>query len=180
MKKFKMITGIVCGLILSVAPVMASGIDFSGKSVDELLAIRSEVDEALFNAGGKTILYPGEYVVGQDIAAGRYTITPFSTTTERISTGYNCIIYKTKDAKAELDAATEAYVIQYYSTPEEERGKIESVKEYDYIVKQINSSNEDPATISLEEGQMMYIEWVTIFDPNIQLTIEKASGLFMD
>lgn len=72
----KKILAIALALILIGAAAYAA-IDLSGMSFDELLELRAQVDAALWASDGWTEakVPAGKYLVGDDIPAGRWTIT---------------------------------------------------------------------------------------------------------
>ena len=141
-------------LVSSVTLAENAGIDLSGKTVDELIAIRQAVDEALFEQGGKVILPQGMMVVGKDIAAGSYEIRSYQ--------NFNVVVWKSEEAISEAQIA-------YSKNP-----NVDTTQYMSYMGDFIAG---DIARITLNEGQVLMcntdIEGGT-------MTIEKVSGLFMD
>lgn len=77
-KKFITII-ITISVIIGVIPALAvsDGIDLSAMSFDELLALRQQVNMAIWQSDGwQAVEVPaGMYQVGVDIPAGKWTIT---------------------------------------------------------------------------------------------------------
>lgn len=71
----KKVIAIALALILIGAAAYAA-IDLSGMSFDELMALRQQVDKALWVSGGWTeaAVPTGDYYVGEDIPVGRWTV----------------------------------------------------------------------------------------------------------
>ena len=149
-------------LVSSVTLAENAGIDLSGKTVDELIAIRQAVDEALFEQGGKVILPQGMMVVGKDIAAGSYVIEVHGVKEIRSYQNFNVVVWKSEEAISEAQIA-------YSKNP-----NVDTTQYMSYMGDFIAG---DIARITLNEGQVLMcntdIEGGT-------MTIEKVSGLFMD
>ena len=66
---------IVLALLCPV--VLAEGVDLSGMSYEELLDLRAAVDEAIWASDGwQEVEVPGGvYVIGEDIPAGRWSVS---------------------------------------------------------------------------------------------------------
>lgn len=72
---------VVCSLLsvimlLSLSTVYAEGMDLSGLSFDELIALKDKINLAIWNSQEwQEVTVPqGEWVVGQDIPVGKWTI----------------------------------------------------------------------------------------------------------
>ncbi len=67
---------LVAVLLCAVVPAFASGIDLSGMSREELIALKNEIDLAIWaGEDWEEVLVPqGVYAVGEDIPAGHWTI----------------------------------------------------------------------------------------------------------
>lgn len=63
-------------LVLSIAPAAFADVDLSGMSFDELVALKDQINLALWNsADWQEVTVPqGLYKVGSDIPAGKWTI----------------------------------------------------------------------------------------------------------
>lgn len=72
----KKLAAILLALFVICAAACAEGIDLSGMSFDDLLALRQRVDEAIWNSDGwQSVTVPGGvYVIGEDIPAGRWSV----------------------------------------------------------------------------------------------------------
>lgn len=66
---------LIIGILLTAMFVIGGcAEDYTSMSVDELLKARAAIDQALYELGNMTVLLPGEYLVGEDIPAGRYYV----------------------------------------------------------------------------------------------------------
>lgn len=67
---------ITLALVLALAPAAFAGVDLSGMSFDELVALRDQIDLAIWNSQEwQEVEVPqGLYKVGADIPAGKWTI----------------------------------------------------------------------------------------------------------
>lgn len=77
-------------LMLAVQPaIAASGVDISGLSFDELLALKQEINLALWaSEEWQEVTVPaGVYEIGKDIPAGKWTIRPIDGDTARVYWG---------------------------------------------------------------------------------------------
>ena len=72
----KLFSLVLISLIL-VSPALAE-VDLSGLSFDELVALRAQVDAAIWASDGwqEVIVPTGTYMIGRDIPAGYWTIRP--------------------------------------------------------------------------------------------------------
>ena len=160
----KKIIAIFVGImtIVSSFSVFASDVDLSGKSVEELIVLRDAVDDAIFAAGGKTIVEGGEYLVGRDIAAGTYVVTVYSTVEENYPKGLaSYTIWNDKDAKA-----------KYADSDDDNRSSYCSIY-YEYI-----AGADGPIRFTVEDGEVLELD---ALNEGTVITIEKSSGgLFMD
>ena len=74
MKK-RIIAGLMAGAFL-IGGFALADVDLSGMSYEELIALHSDVIEAI-EASGEAVSFraePGEYIVGVDIPVGRYSV----------------------------------------------------------------------------------------------------------
>lgn len=59
--KIKSILGILCGVsLLTAIPVMASDIDLSSMSTEDLVALKDSINEEIANRGGDNIIGEGD------------------------------------------------------------------------------------------------------------------------
>ena len=77
MKKFFAVLLLLTTLF---TPAVAEELDLDGMSLEELLAMQSSIQQAIEKkiSGSGEILPEGEYVVGEDIKAGKYIFTVIS------------------------------------------------------------------------------------------------------
>ena len=64
-------------MLLFITPVLAEGIDLDSLTLDELVELRSLINDEINTRLAETssVFYPFDYIVGTDIPAGRYIIT---------------------------------------------------------------------------------------------------------
>lgn len=79
MKIKNIIPIVIASVMLIAVPVVASTVDFSfikDYSDEELLALRSEIDNEILSRDMPTSaeLIPAEYLIGEDIPAGKYSL----------------------------------------------------------------------------------------------------------
>lgn len=69
---------LACVLILALAPAAFADVDLSGLTFDELVALKDQINLALWNsADWQEVTVPqGVWQVGADIPAGKWTIKP--------------------------------------------------------------------------------------------------------
>lgn len=185
MKRFLVLLLALSMFLMTAAVAEETGIDLSGKTVDELLAIQKAVNDALYEQGGKVILPQGELLVGRDIAAGSYYIEPHNVREDYHGWSYNLTIWKTATSKAEYEAAESARYDAYRQAKRDEEAGKEATYPPDstdwtlYAVVKDAFTNTVAQRITLEEGQVLeFSVWSN--DPTLEMTIEKQGGLFMD
>ena len=155
----------------------------SYKSVDELIEIQREVGEELNNKGGKILLPSGDLVTGVDIAVGSYMIEPHNVSDEDYSHCYAITVWKSRELKEQYDRDYEEYRAAYKKADEnKEAGKDyeypQELVESDYVTFDSEFDHTQTAKVTLEEGNIL--QWRTLWGVKLNLTIEKAKGLFMD
>ena len=76
MKKV-IIVAVLLSAIIGTTNVSAAvaGIDISGLSSEELIELREEIDNKLFDNGEADTINPGIYIVGKDIKPGTYELS---------------------------------------------------------------------------------------------------------
>ena len=76
----KKVLAAVLALVLVCSVALAEGIDLKAMSVDDLIALKTQIDGELMSRGEiKSVpVPPGEYICGVDIPAGSYKITAHS------------------------------------------------------------------------------------------------------
>ena len=77
MKKVFVLVLVLILLSVPLYTALATGVDLSGMTNDELTAMKQQVDAEMLERGiAKTaILLPGEYIIGSDIPAGTYALS---------------------------------------------------------------------------------------------------------
>lgn len=174
----KVICVLMCAIFITT-PVIASDIDLSVYSVDELIELQHRISDTLAENGGLTIISEGAYLVGRDIAAGSYVLKPHS------EDGYfEYYVYKTEEDRGKYENACNKYRKAYYDALEREEAGEEpnwpkQVNEKKFMTDQglLNEDDKSGVQISLTEGQLLVL---TTGLNDITVTIEKINGLFME
>ena len=136
---------LACVLVLSLAPAAFADVDLSGMTFDELVALKDQINLALWNsADWQEVEVPqGVWEVGADIPSGKWTIlpTPFADT-------YIKIGQETKNGGTEVNAKVS------------QRIKDKDYRDFD-ASKDITSWN-----VELEAGQFLQVDYgPCIFTP---------------
>ena len=153
-------------------------VDLPSMSIEAILSLRTALDEELYNRGEAVALEAGEYLVGRDIAAGSYTLTPYNGNKEDRGTSWSATIYQNANAKAGLSTAERAYWVAKNSA--EKAIFPEEVNESAYIAHHDYYRNYESTRITLEEGQVLEVKY-SVYDEMVEVVISKsATGLFMD
>lgn len=84
--------------LLMVGALASAEVDLSGMTFDELVALRNQVDQAIWASDGwQEVTVPaGNYTIGKDIPAGRWTLTCDGT-------GSMVNLYNTFDGISDID-----------------------------------------------------------------------------
>lgn len=99
MMKKTIIASMVLAIGLLAVPVMASeqsAIDLDSMGLEELVALRDEINTKIADLGGDNVLPQGTYEVGKDIKAGKYKVT--------CCEGYDLACFNVYPTKEEHDA----------------------------------------------------------------------------
>lgn len=75
----KSILGIALGMCMAITiPVMAEApdIDLASMSTEDLVALKDSINTEIANRGGDNVIGEGVYIVGTDIKAGNFKVTP--------------------------------------------------------------------------------------------------------
>jgi hypothetical protein len=171
-------------LVGSVVLAEDTGLDLSGKTVDDLIAIRQAVDEALFEQGGKVVLPIGKLIAGKDIATGSYVIEVHGYNAEEVRSyeHFNIVVWKSEQSQSDYQTAYNEYSAKWNQAKRDK----DAGKEYEYPVEidetqymsfrgAFNAG--DSARVTLDDGQVLMCN--TDIE-NATMTIEQAKGLFMD
>ena len=176
-----------CVVLAGCMTVSAADIDISGLSVEELLQLRTEVDEAILNKDGAVVIGYGKYEAGVDIAPGQYTLKVyFAEDTDLAGLYYSILTYPTADIDYENAYWEWRRKYNAYEADVEE-GKTDAVmpespnqSEYYVQDQDLIEAPGGSAGISLKEGQTLLLDdWCD----NVIITIAKTGtgqGLFMD
>lgn len=143
--------------------------DYTTMTVEELLDARAKIDQALYEHDCTTILLPGEYLVGVDIPAGKYCVERHDNS-DSVGTWYVHI--------EAYDGAREEYEDLYDKAAESNSNDYPRLD--DYLKRNFLYFDEEKVGISLEDGQILFIEFNTSKQTSSVLTISKVSPLFTD
>lgn len=168
----------------SCATAEEVNVDISGMTTEELLKLKTQINDSLFAKNGMVELPCGEYVAGRDIAAGSYVITMLE---NRYTSGNVTVtVYNTPDAKVKYDSAYKDYQIRW-TLIEEALNKDSSIQITEpevFDATQYYATNTEQyfhagesIRVNLDEGQMLYINYSA---EDFFAVIEQATGLFMN
>ena len=136
---------LACLMVLSLTPAAFADVDLSGLSFDELVALKDQINLAIWNSSEwQEVTVPqGVWEVGADIPAGKWTILPTASADTYIKVGP-----ETKNGGTEVNAK----VLQ--------RIKDTGYRDFD------PSSDVTSWTIELEAGQFLQVDYgPCIFTP---------------
>lgn len=97
MKKKMIVASMIAAVTLFTAPVQASeqsAIDYDSMSVEDLIALRDEINSKIAEKGGDNIITKGDYEVGVDIRAGSFKV---------FCSGDDCVNFYIYDSKEDLE-----------------------------------------------------------------------------
>lgn len=160
----KLIVGI---LLTAIFAIGGCAEDYTSMSVDELLKARTAIDQALYELGYMAVLLPGEYLVGEDIPAGRYRVERHDSE-EPVGTWYAHI--------EAYDGALE----DYNRLCDEARvsGKNDYPNLDDYLQRNSLHTDGEQVGITLKDGQILCVKLVETETMSSTLTIAKITPLF--
>lgn len=150
----KTMVGCLLSILLLQTTCFAAEIDLQGMSVNELIALKDEINLKISELGGSNIIPAGVYVVGRDIRAGRY------------------IFYATVHCRTSYDE-TEGYMDFELWTSEEaykEQDRDKRITSGEIYYDFSKDRAEGPFSASLEDGQCLEIR-------NGSAIIEKISDV---
>ena len=141
MKKV-IIVAVLLAAIIGTTNVSAAvaGIDISGLSNEELVELREEIDQKLFDNGETDTINEGVYVVGKDIKAGTYELS--SKAIESIDWTFVYVYNSKEDCDKGHKSARESYIVGNRDSNETE------LDEYHSVSVTLEESN----VISIEEN----------------------------
>ena len=104
----KKLVALLLAIVLSAGIALAEGIDLSGMSYDELVALKDRINIAMWQSDEwQEVTVPqGVWKVGEDIPAGHWTVSPLSNFHVYISVGK-----KLNDEKTDIDVWNSNYYI---------------------------------------------------------------------
>ena len=142
----RILSFVLCLLIIISLPVICfADIDLSGMSYDELVALKDQINIAIWNSEEwqEVDVPQGVWIVGEDIPAGKWTITTKPESSVMISIG-NSTVY---------DGTTvSAFAVEVVYSPDA------------YFFDE--NSDATSWTVELEDGQFVGIEdGIAIFSP---------------
>ncbi len=176
---------IVALLLVCLLSTALAEVDLTNMTIEELLALRQEVDNAIFEKDGAVILQPGTYEAGKDIAPGSYDLI-FHKNARPFSSG-QISVYVSAEAMHSYESDYNDYYLQLSILERnaenghkiEEADKPEKLDEGKYLTMNISKSFDAGASyrITIEEGQVLFIEYNS---HEVLVTIQQVKGLFMD
>ena len=154
--------------------------EISSYTIEELVKLRNDIDNLIAENDGKVVIQYGDYVVGNDIAAGNYVISIFSLEGEDSSGGAYVTVQKYEGAAEDLDVIRNKY---YEAHEKIEAGEdadlpeIPDMGEYYALEEELIKTGQS-LKIKLEDGEVLQLrDWTG----KIAITIEQVDkGLFMD
>ena len=167
-------------LMLVLIPVgICESVDVESLSDSELESVMLSIQKEMVSRGivreleeGEYVLHTGEYIVGKDIAPGRYILSPIG------GVRYSITIEEYEGAEDEYNNLYEEYSLdltRYEAGVINEPPVCPESDEYyfsDYLIG-------DPMTIELLDGQVLHSDAIYYYDWQ-KVTIKKSTGLFMD
>ena len=186
MKIRKLIVSIMLSAIIIETPAFAADIDLSSLSVEDLIDLKDQIDDEIYEKQGFIDLPYGYYIVGKDIAAGEYTIKPYGEGADNTDYSWKIRIFISEDLRKAYDVADEEFTLKKVEAWKNQEAGFEMkapdpINIYDYVT--INEYIDFPReyTFSLEEGNVLYIDEDYILG-DTKLVISKGTkkGLFMD
>jgi len=184
----KRMVAFVLGLLMCITTFEAiafaeTPIDISSMSTEELLSLREQITSHLLDTKGIVELPAGDYIVGQDIAPGSYTISLLNHFGNYDS--LDITVFNSAEARASYSSALENYnaCLQLYAelldtNPSEQPFTPEPIDGSKYYSTHFSerSYNSYSVHVSLSDGQVLSVKYSIDMFYGI---IEKATGLFM-
>lgn len=132
----KNVLGIVSGLCLLITtPVMASDIDLTSMSTEDLVALKDSINTEIANRGGDNVIGEGTYTVGTDIKSGNFKVTPMK--------GY--------------DGYTTFYVFKDSAEYEDYKGGNYDAGDCVIDLESYEEGNNDSGNLVLKDGEILYV-----------------------
>lgn len=161
---------VLLGCMFGFQAIAESDSNLADMSVDELLALRSEIDVVLCEKGVYTIIPEGMYVVGVDIAPGTYVISACMKP-DAIMVGS----YRIWDSVAIRDEYNSRYDEARHSWDNDDESDdlpIVNIAEYVKVIESFYGPGQQ--RIVLEDGQVFEVDVLS----GAYFSMEKATMLF--
>lgn len=126
---------IITGCLLAATPVMASDIDLTSMSTEDLVALKDSINTEIANRGGDNVIGEGVYIVGTDIKAGSFKVTAMK--------GY--------------DGYTTFYIFKDSAEYEEYKGGNYDVGDCVVDLDSYEEGDIDSGNLTLKEGEVLYV-----------------------
>ena len=177
--------GLLCCAGLALAEEAQPGIDLKGMEVRDLLRLRHDLEEELYQRGEALVMTAGTYLVGRDIAPGSYILTPHNGNENYLGFSWDFTIYADEKAEGALKRAEhDHHEALKKALADQEAGEEavfpEPVEVSAYRLQQETCTNAVSMRITLEEGQVFVLSYWRLFDKSVEVVIQKTQGLFME
>ena len=187
MKIKKIIASIMLSAVIFETPVLAADIDLSSLSVEELVDLKYQIDDELYEKQGYLDLNEGYYVVGKDIAPGEYTIKAYGEAADGgVSNAWKIKIYKSEELRKEYETASNEYMLRYSEARANRDAGVETqfpeaINIYEYVLVDEYVDFAMEYSTVLEDGNVIYFD-TTLLHNKSKLVISQGTkkGLFMD
>jgi len=178
MKRFAVI---LLAFVMIFSMSYAESIDLTGMSDEELLALSDSLDFELVDRNLRPILSVGNYIGGEDIGVGKYTVSEHSD--QDWYTAWVIRIYKSEDSLISYQKAYNDYKIAYDIAEENK----EAGKDYSYPTEiaaaeyfaEYTINSQGKVSFSINEGEMLSVVKGYATEGAF-LSISKSEGLFMN
>ncbi len=177
MKRFFLISLIVCMLLPTLA--YCEEIDFSAMDTPQIFSTINAANAELANRGNVVKVDIGEYVVGEDIPAGKYTLFTYTPYEENYSNSWTVYVFDGNDSLADYKAVFSEYdkaFDEYYGGNRDGVERPERPREEDYCEIYYVPSN-GSIRLNIDEGEII------VFEEQARgtiLMISKTEPIFMD
>lgn len=172
-----MVMFLVVGFVIG-AFAYSEGIDLASLSIDELVRLRNDLTDELFNRNGAVSLADGEYIVGKDIAAGSYTIVECED-----NAWCRLIVFLDDNSESEMKKAEASYneaLRAYYDPENTEITEEPEDVDYSLYCKTNDLYDRMETRITLEDGNILDVSILKSGDGTNPLIIFQSSPLFMN
>ncbi len=177
MKRFFLISLIVCMLLPTLA--YCEEIDFSAMDTPQIFSTINAANAELANRGNVVKVDIGEYVVGEDILAGKYTLATYSSEDSVYSDPWVVYVFEGNDSLNDYKAAFSDYnkaFDEYYGGNRDGVERPERPREEDYCAV-YNVPTNGSIRLSVDDGEIILFE---VNEVGTILMISKTEPIFMD